>query len=163
MFCYYLQHLKILSKCVKSAYFNGIFLQYLFQKVKIVMMRRNILQYLTKMLRQYFICTERLEIFLTCFCNILCYVGSFNVFYIHENTVFEKELRLVIQSPEKFLCVIRNFVIKRFKIRNVTFIFQNFKKKFKNVKNCYFIVSLKVNQFRIVILIIQFWSLITSN
>ena len=27
------------------------------------------------MLRQYFNCNERLEIFLTCFCNILCYVG----------------------------------------------------------------------------------------
>ena len=28
------------------------------------------------MLRQYFNCNERLEIFLTCFCNILCYVGG---------------------------------------------------------------------------------------
>ena len=28
------------------------------------------------MLREYFSCNERLEIFLTCFCNILCYVGS---------------------------------------------------------------------------------------
>ena len=27
------------------------------------------------MLREYFSCNERLEIFLTCFCNILCYVG----------------------------------------------------------------------------------------
>ena len=27
------------------------------------------------MLRQYFNCNEGLEIFLTCFCNILCYVG----------------------------------------------------------------------------------------
>ena len=27
------------------------------------------------MLRQYFNCNERLELFLTCFCNILCYVG----------------------------------------------------------------------------------------
>ena len=34
------------------------------------------LQYLTKILRQYFNCNERLEIFLTCFCNILCYVGN---------------------------------------------------------------------------------------
>ena len=29
------------------------------------------------MLRQYFNCNERLEIFLTNFCNILCYVGPF--------------------------------------------------------------------------------------
>ena len=43
------------------------------------MLRWNILQYLTKMLRQYFICNERLEIFLTCFCNILCYVGGLAV------------------------------------------------------------------------------------
>ena len=28
------------------------------------------------MLRPYFNCNERLEIFLTCFCNILCYVGG---------------------------------------------------------------------------------------
>ena len=28
------------------------------------------------MLRQYFNCNERLEIFLTFFCNILCYVGG---------------------------------------------------------------------------------------
>ena len=28
------------------------------------------------MLRQYFNCNEILEIFLKCFCNILCYVGS---------------------------------------------------------------------------------------
>ena len=28
------------------------------------------------MLRQYFSCNERLEIFLTCFCNNLCYVGT---------------------------------------------------------------------------------------
>ena len=28
------------------------------------------------MLRTYFNCNERLEIFLTCFCNILCYVGN---------------------------------------------------------------------------------------
>ena len=29
------------------------------------------------MLRQYFNCNEKLEIFLTCFCNILCYVGQY--------------------------------------------------------------------------------------
>ena len=39
------------------------------------MLRWNLLQYLTEILRQYFVCNERLEIFLTYFCNILCYVG----------------------------------------------------------------------------------------
>ena len=34
------------------------------------------------MLREYFSCNERLEIFLTYFCNILCYVGA------HSPTVF---------------------------------------------------------------------------
>ena len=48
----------------------------IFQKVKTAMLRKKIWQYLTKILRQYFSCNERLEIFLTCFCNILCYVGS---------------------------------------------------------------------------------------
>ena len=31
------------------------------------------------MLRQYFNCNGRLEIFLTYFCNILCYVGSVTI------------------------------------------------------------------------------------
>ena len=44
----------------------------IFQKVKILMLRWNILQYLKKMLREYFSCNERLEIFLTYFCNNLC-------------------------------------------------------------------------------------------
>ena len=30
------------------------------------------------MLRQYFNCNERLEIFLTCLCDILCYLGNNN-------------------------------------------------------------------------------------
>ena len=34
------------------------------------------LQYLTKILRQYFNSNEVLEIFLTCFYNILCYVSK---------------------------------------------------------------------------------------
>ena len=36
------------------------------------------------MLRQYFNCNERLEIFLTCFCNILCYVGNVSRLHITE-------------------------------------------------------------------------------
>ena len=47
----------------------------IFQKDKIVMLRWNILQYLKKNLKEYFSYNERLEIFLTCLCNILCYVG----------------------------------------------------------------------------------------
>ena len=31
------------------------------------------------MLLQYFNCNERLKIFLTCFCNILCYVGRLSL------------------------------------------------------------------------------------
>ena len=45
------------------------------QKVKILMLRWNILEYLKKILSEYFSCNERLEIFLTYFCNILCYGG----------------------------------------------------------------------------------------
>ena len=49
----------------------------IFQKVRIVMLPWNILQYETKMLWQYFNYNEILEIFLTCFCNILWYVGRY--------------------------------------------------------------------------------------
>ena len=49
----------------------------IFQNVKILILQWNILQYLTKLLRWYFNCNERLEIFLAFFCNILCYVGTY--------------------------------------------------------------------------------------
>ena len=55
---------------------NTYFFSKIFQKVEIVMLRWNILQCLTKMLRQYSNCNEIYEIFLTSFCNILCYVSS---------------------------------------------------------------------------------------
>ena len=42
----------------------------IFQKVRILMLRWNILQ--------YFNCNEILEIFPTCFCNTLCYVSDNN-------------------------------------------------------------------------------------
>ena len=58
----------------------------IFQKVKILMLRWNILQYLKKMLREYFICNERLEIFLICFCNIQCYVGRIFFFFTFSRT-----------------------------------------------------------------------------
>ena len=48
----------------------------LFQTVKIVMMGWIIFQYLAEMLQQYFNCNEILELSLTRFCNILCYVGT---------------------------------------------------------------------------------------
>ena len=54
---------------------NISFLSKIFHRVRIVILRWNILEYFTEMLQQYFICNERLEIFLTCFCNILCYMG----------------------------------------------------------------------------------------
>ena len=62
----------------------------IFQKVKIVMLRWNILQYLKKMLREYFSCNERLEIFLTYFCNILCYVGKSPTKKFPEKSPLEK-------------------------------------------------------------------------
>ena len=81
MFRLHLQYFEIFLKSVKSAHFNKItkalniyWFTKIFQNVKSVMLECNILQYLTKILRQYFNCNERLEIFLICFCNILCYV-----------------------------------------------------------------------------------------
>ena len=58
---------------------NIYFFSKIFQKVKIVTLRWNILQYLTKLLRQYFFRNERLELFLTCFYNIRCYVGYYRI------------------------------------------------------------------------------------
>ena len=49
-----------------------------------------------KNLREYFSCNERLETFLTCFCDILCYVGNnartiltwnFHNYFLSKNTV----------------------------------------------------------------------------
>ena len=54
----------------------------IFQKIEIVMLRWNTLQYLTKMLRQYFNCNEILKIFLTSFYNILFYVRRFHVWTV---------------------------------------------------------------------------------
>ena len=59
------------------------------------MLRWNILQYLKKMLRKYFSSNERLEIFLTCFCNILCYVG--------------RKRRPIIREKSKYLSNIFGF------------------------------------------------------
>ena len=39
------------------------------------------MKYLTEMLQQYLIWNERLEIFLTCFSNILCYIGDLQLYY----------------------------------------------------------------------------------
>ena len=54
---------------------NDYLLSKKFQKVEILMLWWNIFQYFTRMLRQYFNCNKILKIFLTCFCNIQCYVG----------------------------------------------------------------------------------------
>ena len=43
------------------------------------------------MLPQYFNCNERLEIFLTCFCNILCYVETVSIL-LCENVIFAFEI-----------------------------------------------------------------------
>ena len=73
----------------------------IFQYVKIVMLQWNILQYLTKILRQYFNCNERLEIFMTCFCNILCYVGSLRMSLRVERLLFTNELFGIISIHNK--------------------------------------------------------------
>ena len=105
MYRLHLQYFDIFLKRVNrqiSTKLSTIFLKALniylftkiFQNVKIVMSHWNILQYLTKMLRKYFNCNERLELFLRCFCNIMCYVGRYlflniwrriaiMIFYIH--------------------------------------------------------------------------------
>ena len=88
MFRHYLQHLQILLKCKIGTFQRNlctIFLKVLniylflkiFQKVDILMLWRNILQYFERILRKYFNCNEILEIFLTSFCNIMCYVGHY--------------------------------------------------------------------------------------
>ena len=62
----------IFVKVLKIYLFSKIF-----QKVKIVIFRWNILQYLMKMLRQYFTCNQTLEIFVKYFYNILWYVSTY--------------------------------------------------------------------------------------
>ena len=97
-----MQHLEVLLKCLKLAHLSKIFLKVfniylilnIFQKVKIVTLRWNILQYSTTMLRQYFNCNEILEIFLICFYNILCCVGwntlteIFRIFFLNDRKLF---------------------------------------------------------------------------
>ena len=53
------------------------------------------------MLWQYFICNERLEIFLTCFCNILCYVGHVSKTFLDEKTK-NSSTRLLIVNFVKY-------------------------------------------------------------
>ena len=76
----------------------------IFQKVKILILRWNILQYMTKILRQYFNSNERLEIFLTCFWNILFYVGS-------DNKPRSTLIRSNLEKNQRFLWIVsfRNF------------------------------------------------------
>ena len=56
------------------------------------------------MLLQYFNCNKRLEIFLTCFCNILCYVGefyNFSILFLNKNqmTLGSEILSLIRKRP----------------------------------------------------------------
>ena len=68
------QYFGIFLKSVKSAHFNEI-VDNIFERQN-CNLQLNILQHFTKILRQYLNCNQILEIFLTCFCNILCYVES---------------------------------------------------------------------------------------
>ena len=56
------------------------------------------LQYLTKMLRQYLNCNEILEIFLTSFCNILCYVGR-----VFDDADYESGLNFLLNGGSNTL------------------------------------------------------------
>ena len=69
MFYHHLQHLKRNVSTIFIKVLNIYSFSKIFQKVEIV-------QYFTRILRQYFNCNEMLEIFLKSFCNILCYVGN---------------------------------------------------------------------------------------
>ena len=106
MFFQHFQYFEIFSKCKIDTFqrnLSRIFLKVLniclftkiFQKFKIVMLQGNILQFLTKMLQEYFNCNERFKIFLTCFCNILCYVGIFVKIYLTYISITSKHISLV--------------------------------------------------------------------
>ena len=65
----------------------------------------------------------------------------FQFFYVYKNTVFEKKIeavtvKLLVQLPEKFLCVIWKFVTKTQR-KFVTFTFKNVQKRKKKWKNSY--------------------------
>ena len=72
---------------------NIHFFTKIFQNVEILMF-----QQLTKILRRYFNCNWRLEIFLTRLCNILCYVGTI---YLKRATHFTKLHHIKSESKEK--------------------------------------------------------------
>ena len=57
------------------------------------------------MLRQYFNCNKRLEIFLTCFCNILCYVGYYLLYPIWTFIIHTAYIRITsIDGVPNDLC-----------------------------------------------------------
>ena len=72
------------------------------------MLQCNILQYLTKILRQFFNCNERLEIFLKCFCNILCYVECVSCFTETATEATSLTLHTVshILNPTRKKCIL---------------------------------------------------------
>ena len=60
------------------------------------------------MLRQYFNCNERLEIFLTCFCNMLCYVGHVGPFIF----IFSPLYYLYVKSCQlAYVTCRRNYIL----------------------------------------------------
>ena len=101
------------------------------------MLQWNILQYLTTILRQYFKCNERLEIFLTCFCNILCYVGrvleiervSYKEQYVSWiNKIWRKMsaiMRLLAKSMSRGMWIFKNQMMDHGRIVSWV-IFKNF-------------------------------------
>ena len=63
----------------------------------------------------------------------------FSIFFTFFQNIFEKKIsaasvKLLVQSPENFLCVIWNLDTKKIsKIRKVTIIFQNVEKKIEKI------------------------------
>ena len=52
-------------------------------------------------------------------------------FFTFTKILFLKNIRKLVQLPEKFLCVIWNLVTKNFEIHNVTFTLKKFQKRKK--------------------------------
>ena len=86
------------------------------------MLQWNILQYLTKILRRYFNCNERLEIFLTCLCNILCYVGTSRSTTLYLVTEWVREWEWVIVNTW--------YYFRRYYLISCNNIFWQFKENF---------------------------------
>ena len=74
------------------------------------MLQLNSLQYLTKILLQYFNCNERLEIFLTCFCNILQnYYYYYDILFVTLLDFLEMLLARLSEAVLNYLKVLVHF------------------------------------------------------